>query len=322
VTFDAIVVSERTDTIDGARDSKGRPAGPRRPWRAAALVAGLFIVGILARSIAVDGSDSFLVRWLPWLQRTDVTMYYADPMRPGLVPVSRGLDRDATIDDFVAEYLAGPAETAGLASPLPAGTGVAALALDGSNLRVDLTGAAAGLDALGAIALRETLLSWEAVETVVVTVDGVEVVAPAGHLLFFYDEGRDMLVAEPIVADAPRDVLAAFLAGPTMDGLVGLPADVSMISFQYEPSRELLRLDFTYTESVRIFALDHPLATRRVLEGLIATMTIAFPQFEGLYLDFEGHSALGLGQCADLLRNLQVTPESLNDERLLARSAP
>ena len=82
--FDAIVVSDRPDTMDGARDSKSRPAGGRRRWRATAVVLALFLVGVLARSIAVDGSDSFLVRWLPWMQRTEVTMYYGDPVRPAL----------------------------------------------------------------------------------------------------------------------------------------------------------------------------------------------------------------------------------------------
>jgi len=323
VTFDAIVVSDRRDTTDGARDSKNRPAGSRRDWRVAGLVVGLFLLGILARSVAVDGSDSVLVRWLPWMQRTEVTLYYADPARPALVPVSRSLDRDATVDDLLDAFLRGPAEGAGIVSPVPAGTSVLGIAFDGASLRVDLAGDAAALaQPLAAGALHETLLSWKGVDDLTITVNGEPIAPSHRHLLFFYDETRDMLVAEPIGTDAPRDVLAAFLAGPASDGLIGLPRDVSLISFEFDPSRELLRLDFTYTDSVRVFALDHPQATRRVLEGLIATMTIGFPQFSGNYLDFEGHSALGLGQCADLLRNLQVTPEILNDERLLARSAP
>lgn len=322
MTFDATVVAEPPVTTTGARESRGRPADDRRRWRAMAAVIGLFLLGLLARSVAVDGSNGILVRWLPWMQRTEVTMYYADQTRDALVPVSRSLDRDATVEDFVSGYLGGPAPDAGLVSPLPASLEVAAVYLDGTTLQADLAGDHAALDPRGQEALRQTLLSWKGVESVVVAVDGIALDEPTAHLLFFYDEARDMLVAQNADLDAPRDVLAAYLAGPHGDGLVGLPGDVELISFEYDPSRELVRLNFTFTDSVGDFALDHPQATRRVLEGLIATMTIGFPQFQGVYLDFEGRSALGVGQCADLLRNLQVTPETLNDERLLARSAP
>jgi hypothetical protein len=322
VTFDATVVAEPPDTTTGARDSRAEPAENRRRWRVAAALIGLFLLGVLARSVAVDGSNSILVRWLPWMQRTEVTMYYADEARDALVPVSRSLDRDATVEDFVVGYLEGPAPDTGLVSPLPAGLELTAVSVDGKVLQADLAGDRAALDKLGQEALRQTLLAWKGVEAVTVAVDGIALDGSTEHLLFFYDEARDMLVAEPVDLDAPRDVLAAYLAGPQDAGLVGLPGDVELISFEYDPSRELVRLNFTFTDLVSDYALDHPQATRRVLEGLIATMTIGFPQFQGVYLDFEGRSALGVGQCADLLRNLQVTPETLNDERLLARSAP
>ena len=322
MTFDATVVAEPPDTTTGARDSRAGTADNRGRWRVMAAVIGLFLLGGLARSVAIDGSNSILVRWLPWMQRTEVTMYYADEARDALVPVSRSLARDATVEDFVIGYLEGPARDTGLVSPMPAGLELAAVTVDESVLRADFAGDHTALNRLGREALRQTLLSWKGVETVTVAVDGMAVDGPTAHLLFFYDEARDMLVAEPVDLDAPRDVLAAYLAGPQDAGLVGLPGDVELISFEYDPSRELVRLDFTFTDLVSDYALDHPQATRRVLEGLIATMTIGFPQFEGVYLDFEGRSALGVGQCADLLRNLQVAPETLNDERLLARRAP
>jgi hypothetical protein len=50
-------------------------------------------------------------------------------------------------------------------------------------------------------------------------------------------------------------------------------------------------------------------------------MTTEFPEIEGVWIDFEGHANLGLGQCAHLLRTLQLHPEVLNDERLLSRYA-
>lgn len=303
---------------------RGSSTGRRVQW--VLLVLGLFLLGLVARSVAVDGSNSFLVRWLPWMQRSPVTFYYGDADRPAvLVPVSRTMDRDTTIEDFLAEYLAGPSSGSGLMAVIPESVSVIDAMVDGTTLTVNLTGDRDILDTpLIRESLRRSLSSWKDAETVVVTIDGEDlgIAGSTGHVLFFYDEARDMLVAEPTDLEAPRDVLAAYLAGPQQQGLVGLPADVALLSFEFDTSRELLRLDFTFTESISEFALDHPNATRRVLEGLIATMTTEFPQFSGLYLDFEGHAALGLGGCADLLRSLQVTPETLNDERLLSRSTP
>ncbi len=82
-----------------------------------------------------------------------------------------------------------------------------------------------------------------------------------------------------------------------------------------------MRLELTYRPSLREYALDHPDDVRRVLEGLIATFTTGFPQVQGVYLDFEGHNALGAGQCANLLNTAQLRPEMLNDERLLERTS-
>ena len=80
------------------------------------------------------------------------------------------------------------------------------------------------------------------------------------------------------------------------------------------------RSAFLEQQHGRVFATDHPDAMRRVLEGLIASM-VGFPEVEAVRLDFEGHNALGLGQCADLLRTPQAWPDILNDERILARVA-
>lgn len=326
MNFDATAVSDPVPvTADGARELPGGPGQGRSRLRAVALIVVLFLVGLLARSVAVDGSDSFLVRWLPWMQRDSVTFYYADPQRPVLVPVSRTLDRDATLEDFLGEYLAGPRDGSGLSPLIPTSTSVAGADLIGGVLRVELNGNPDDFSSpLVREGLHRTLSGWKGAETVRATVDGLdlELEGSVGHLLFFYDAARDMLVAEPTEFDAPRDVLAAFLGGTTTDGLAALPPDVQLISFDFDVERELLRLDFTFTPAVEALALDHPQSMRRVLEGLIATMTTGFPQFSGLYLDFEGRATLGLGQCADLLRNLQVTPAVLNDERLLARSGP
>lgn len=294
-----------------------------RRVRMGAFVVAALVAGFVARSLATDGADSFLVRWLPWMQDTPVTLYFTDDSRTGLVPVSRDLPRDAAIDDLVAALLAGPAGGTGLENLIPTGTTATSVTLTGGALALDLSGDPTSFAApLVREALRHTLTAWKEVETVAVRVSGVEVdvMASTGHLVFFYDEDRDMLIAQPSTAEQPRDVLAEFLEGPSTTGLVGLPADVELLEFDYSADSGLLSMDFTYLPSVRTFALDHPEGMRRVLEGLIATMTTGFPQIDGLYLDFEGHATLGLGQCADLLRTLQLQPEVLNDERLLARA--
>jgi hypothetical protein len=286
------------------------------------LIVAALALGFVARSLVTEGADSFLVRWLPWLQDETVTVYFGDPSGTALAPVARTLPRDATAADLVAELVAGPAAGTGVTALLPPGTSASRVAVTTTAIEVDLSGDPADFSPLARESLRQTLQGWEGAETVRITVGGVpvEVMDSTGHLVYFYDEGRDMLVGRPSEAEQPREVLAEFMAGPGTPALVGLPADVELITFEFTADSGLLSLDFTYLPSVREFALDHPEAMRRVLEGLIATMTTGFPQIEGLYLDFEGRATLGLGQCADLLRTLQLHPEILNDERLLARA--
>jgi hypothetical protein len=301
------------------------PLEPRRRSRVGALlIVALLGLGFVARSLVTEGTDSFLVRWLPWLQDETVTVYFGDPTGTALAPVARTLARDATVADLVAELIAGPAAGSGVLPLLPPGTVASRVAVATDAIEVDLTGDPADFASpLVRESLRQTLSGWDGRDTVRVTVGGIpiDVMASTGHLVYFYDEGRDMLVGHPSPATQPREVLAEFMAGPATTGLVGLPVDVELITFEFTADSGLLSLDFTYLPSVRDFALDHPEAMRRVLEGLIATMTTGFPQIEGLYLDFEGRATLGLGQCADLLRTLQLHPEVLNDERLLARAA-
>lgn len=284
-----------------------------------ALVGG----GLVARSLVADGADSPLLRWLPWMQDRTATVFFGDAGSPALVPVARTVPRDADAALVIDELLAGPNSDLGLVGLLPPGTTATRVVEGEALLEIDLTGdPAAFADPLIKAALRHTLASWDATLVPRVTVSGTALDLSGGEqLVYFYSEERDALLAFPMPAADPRDVLAAFLDGPSTSGLVGLPADVELIDFEYSASSGLLSLDFTYRPSVRDFALDHPDAMRRVLEGLIATMTTGFPQIDGLYLDFEGRAALGLGQCADLLRTLQLTPEVLNDERLLARAA-
>jgi spore germination protein GerM len=317
-TSDTAVRSADGAAGDGIA-SGGRPSSRRA--RTVFVVVLLVVVGFVARSLVTEGSDSVLVRWLPWMQKTPVTLFFGDATSDRLVPVSRGLGRvGATPEGLLDALLAGPTEGIGLRSLVPAGTSVAGVDLTGSTLTVDLAGDVMELSApLTRRAVFASLASWPGVDQVIVTVDGTAIAPPTEPLLYFYDEPRDMLVAEPTIAADPRELATAFLAGPGDPALTGLPTDVTLNSFGVNQDNGLLTLEMSYVPSLRQFALDHPDAVRRVLVGFITTMTTAFPQVDAVYLDFEGHATLGLGQCADLLRSAQLTPETINDERVLAR---
>ncbi|HSG80559.1 MAG TPA: hypothetical protein VLD62_13350, partial [Acidimicrobiia bacterium] len=60
-----------SETIE---ETDHRPDASRRT-RTILLVAAAVVVGFVGRSIAVDGSDSFLVRWLPFLNRPTVDLF-------------------------------------------------------------------------------------------------------------------------------------------------------------------------------------------------------------------------------------------------------
>lgn len=287
----------------------------------AVLVIAVLVVGYVGRSLAADGTDSALIRWLPWLGRTTVTLFYSDGEH--LVPVSRTVPRNqATPEVLVDALLTGPVDGAGLINLIPDGTIARNVLLDGSVLSVDLSGNyAAEASPLTHEAVYQSMRSWPGIDEVGVTVDGVPLdTNTSGHLLYYYDERRDMLVAQPINRVRPGDLLAVYLEGPDDPRLTGLPADVESLSISLGEN-ELLTLSFTFRDSLRSFAIDHPESVRRVLEGLIATFSTGFPDVGGVLLDFEGHNALGLGQCANLLNTVQSMPEVLNDERLLSRYA-
>jgi hypothetical protein len=289
-------------------------------WRTAALVVVLLVGGYVARSVVADGSDSPLLSWLPWNRSESVTFFFGDAGADRLVPVSRDVGRsDSDPESLVALYLAGPAADSGLIGLIEADAPARVGFTDGA-LTVDLpAGAIEPTDLIASEAVYQTMRSWPEVTEVTISVGGVLLETnTTGHLLYFYDEDRDMLVAEVTNRVRAGDVLEAYLEGPSADGLIGLPAAVRSTSVELG-SNELLTLRFTFPDELRTFALDHPDGVRRVLEGLIATFNTGFPDVGGVLLDFEGHNALGLGQCANLLNTVQQMPEVLNDERLLAR---
>ena len=294
-----------------------------RPLRILAAVVLATLVAVVGRGIAVDGSDSAFVRWLPWLDRTSVTFFFADSSGEYLVPVTRTVSQDeASPEALMDAYLAGPADGSGLVSPIPAGTEVSSVLLDGGDLTVDLAGTyGSQAPFLAHEALYQSMRMWPDVETVTVRVDGALLETnTTGHLLYYYDEPHDRLVAQVTNQVRPGDVLLAWLEGPSDPDLIGLPDDIQAIGVELG-ANDLLTLEFTFQQSLRDFAVDHPESVRRVLEGLIATFNTGFPEVEGVMLDFEGRNALGLGQCANLLNTVQTMPETLNDERILARYA-
>lgn len=286
-------------------------------------VIGTLLVGLLARSIVVDGTDSAFVRWLPWLDRETVNLFFSDPSGEYLVPVTRTVSQDAaTPEALLADLLEGPNAGTGLTTPIPPGTTVTSMSFDEGVLAVDLGGAFT-LDSpfLAHEAVLQSLRSWPGVEVVNVTVGGTPLDSnSSGHLLFFYDETLDMLVARPTNLIRPGDVLAAWMEGPSDPRFVGLPGDIRSTGVELG-ANELLSLRFTFEPSLREFAVDHPEAVRRVLIGLIATFNTGYPDIGAVLLDFDGQNALGLGQCANLLNTAQTMPDVLNDERLLARYA-
>jgi hypothetical protein len=295
----------------------------QKRYRTIVLVVGALVVGLVGRGLVSEGSDSILVRWLPWLNRTSVTLFYGDASGDYLVPVSRAVSRDdARPEVLVRTLLDGPAADAGLVSLIPEGTVVDSVVLEDGTLHVGLSGTYhLGAFGLTHESLFQSMRSWPDVEEVEITVDGLPLeIESTGHLIYFYDESRDMLIARPTALERPGDVLAEYLAGPGDPRLAGLPSDIESIGVELG-SNDLLRLRFTFRDSLRNYAIDHPDSVRRVLEGIIATFTTGFPEIGGVLLDFEGHNALGLGQCANLLNTAQYQPEVLNDERILSRYA-
>lgn len=279
--------------------------------------------GTVGRNLArEDSSVGFLADLLPWLNGTSVTLYFGDATDDHLVPVSRSLTGDKeSLEGLATALFDGPETSSGLVSLIPTGTIARSVSFEAGVLTVDLSGEYSQRTApLADEALIQSLASWPEVEEVRVTVEGtpLDTRPSSGHLLFFYDESRDMLVAEPSHAEDLRGVLAAYLAGSPDHRLTGLPADVEVLRFRSAVGSGLLELNMSYSPSVERFALEDGDAMRRVLEGLIATLTTGFPSIQYVYLDFEGRATLGLGQCANLLRRVQPPPAILNDERLLS----
>lgn len=276
------------------------------------------LAGALVRWLA-PGAASASWGWGP-ASRTIVTLYFRDGLL--LVPVSRWVPASPDVPRVALEALqASPAAIKGLSSPLPAGVALRGFALSDGVARVDFSKASpVASHELGLMqaAVVNTLTALPGVRAVSLTVDGVPLLQPIARVPLLYYVAQHRLVALPTAARTPQAALEAYLAGPSVEGLTGLPRDVRLLGSRHDPAEGVVRLDFSYTESLRELAFAFPDRMRLVLIGLIATLT-EFPEVRAVRLDFQGRARLGLGQCSDLLRAPQRRPRLLNDERLLRR---
>jgi hypothetical protein len=278
------------------------------------LGAGLIVViGLFAQFALPDGARGILGR-LPWLETNAVTLYYPDRDGDALVPVTRVVGEEPGVGLALAELAAGPVDIEKLAPAL--GVAVPTVRVEATTALVEYpTGSVPGT--LELAALERTLLELPAINEVRIAsgdlvLDGD--VAAAGLNLYYADNAYLLPVAAPAETTDLGEIVDLYLQGfGRRDGLVGLPADVELVDFRLDQDRGLLVVDLTYTDSLREFALANETVMRRVLEGLIATLT-QFASVEAVLLSFEGHTRLGQGGCSDLLRAPQVAPRAINDE--------
>jgi hypothetical protein len=275
------------------------------------VVAAILVAGLVART-GLTGGEIELPGWLIRLRGTPVTLYLSHPVESYLVPITRILsEAQATPAEVIESLSTEEWGSLGLSNPLTDGAAIQNLSQEGGVVQLDL--AYDRQRPLAAVALAQSLGTLPEVSFVDIAMDGVRRTSD-DRLLYF--AAGELLVAEPIAAQSPEEALTAYLRGPSADTLMGLPDDVRLLDYQFNPTNGLISINLTYTQSVRELALEQPDAIRRVLVGLIATLT-AFEEVEAVRLDFEGHTRLGLGQCSDLLRAPQIQPQVLNDERLL-----
>jgi spore germination protein GerM len=298
-------------------------------WQSALL--WLVLVGLLCgggfwlRGLTIGNTKPGVGLWKSWTKSTVVTLYFADG--PLLFPVSRQMPVSENLPQLTLQSLLnGPGSASGLTNPVPGGVKIRSMTVVNGVAKIDLSAefleAPAETD-LAASAVAETLTALPEVHAVELSVTGKPFGSARQRTPLLYYASANGLVAVPSPATNPRDAIARFLEGPPAGGatvhwMTGLPSDVRLLNYNYDPSERAASLNFSYTQSLHTFALEAPERMRLVLLGLIASLT-EFREVESVQLDFDGHTRLGVGQCSDLLRTRQPRPELLNDERLLRR---
>ena len=291
--------------------------GRLRPFGSLLGLAALVAAGIWLRALPAgqflpaDGQ-----RW-PWRTATTVNLYFLDGTF--LFPVSRRLPANDQLPRAALEaLLAGPTRPGRLKSAIPRDVAIRSFSVADGIARIDLSRVLGEGDGerLALAAITETMTRVPGVSSIAVTVQGQSPGARASRTPLLYFPSADGLVAVPSTATDARGALAAYLAGPPGSGLTGVPTDVRLLAYDYDPADRHLSVGFTYTPAVRALALERPERTRMLLLGLIASLT-EFPEVRAVRLDFGGQSRLGLGECSDLLRSPQPRPALLNDERLI-----
>lgn len=280
----------------------------------------ILLLGITLRGLArIPSAKAWLDDQLLWFHRMPVTLYYTDSANNYLVPVSRSLAGNADAPrDLFESFSEGPKGDGDLLQLMPAGTEIRNLSLEGGRLQLELSEhfLQANLP-LVVPALWHTMRSLPDVQKIHISVAGKALALPPAdrRMLFFYSLSQSRLVSVPANARSHMEALKIYLQGTGDTSLIGLPADVQMLGYEFDPIRSSLALNFSFTSSLRQLGTEHPESTRSLLLGLIATLT-QFPEVETVTLEFDGHSRLGLGECASLIGTPQTQPMVLNDERL------
>jgi spore germination protein GerM len=249
-----------------------------------------------------------------------VTLYFADGA--DLFPVSRRMPAGGDLPRAALQALIdGPDSETQLTRSVPRGVHIRSFKLIDSVAQIDLSSSflqeRSGAS-MAQIAVIDTMTALPGITAVTLSVEGNPLAEAARHMPLLYYASANGLVAVPATARDPRTALTAYLSRTEDNRITSFPADVHLLDYEYDAADRLLSLNFTYSPSIRMLALDRPERMRLLLLGLITTLT-EFPEVKAVRLDFEGQSRLGLGQCSDLLRTPQPHPQLLNDERLLGR---
>ncbi|MDE3075374.1 MAG: GerMN domain-containing protein, partial [Chloroflexota bacterium] len=267
--------------------------------------------------------------WLPWLSSPSVTVYFQDAAGGVFIPVTRHVSsREATPEGSVRQLVEGPRDRLRLAAPFPPGSRLTSFHIQDNVAVADVVappsaGAGRVSPTAATQALADTLRGSSLIDRVRLLVNGTEAgdrparsPNDAGRLIYY--TAGPYLAPIPTAAASPRDAMEAYLDGPAPgSGLTGLPADVGLVAYRFDPASEVAYVNLTYTESVQQLALGDPVQLRRTFSGIVATLD-QYPGVKAAVLDFQGHARLGLGQCADMLRTPQLMPAVLNDESALA----